>query len=377
MRQITLLSILLAMVLSLFCGCRNMQTVPSGKANNPMDPDVLYEETLTEEVKTKIKNKVVLKYDVIVNWNIYTVSHAYPAYEYPYYGTINSCVIIRQSHAGMNDAPRRHLLEVAGYAFEWCEAYEFYVYRDEMVYNLAEAYEAGWLTQAQIGKIHEKHSAYYAQWLEAHPNYNNTFDVGAYLSAYENNIYQSLYQLDGESYGRIISSSDSPEDAVSVCTRHFTDNRYDWAINTVVEAKVIYESDLLYGIYVKWEVGGYNYEENVISFKKSVADITVNNVVYGDVASYRICTDQEEQIEQIVLYLHFDVSPFNGILYYETANDEQACTFTIHSCRVIGGDWGTPNEVQFYEQKVVVDTASGIINFQEPVMTQSVYDYYQ
>ena len=376
MKRLSALLILFIMVLSLIAGCQS-QGPGTTQPSEPLDPNTLYEEVLTEEVKTKIKDKIVLKYDTVISWHIYDMAYEQPAYEYPYYGTINGCVIFRQTLAGMNDAPRRTLLEVADYTFEWSKAYDFYVYRNEEVLNLKEAYEAGWLTKEQIGVLHEKHSGYYAQWLKDNPHYDHTFDVKAYLSGYKNNIYTSLYQLDGEKYGRIISSSDSPENAVSVCTRHFTDNRYDQAINTVVECKVIYESDILYGLYVKWEVNDYYYEENVISFKKSVADITVENVIYEDVVSYRICTNQEEQIEQIVLYLHFEESPFNGILYYEKSSDDQAYTFTVHSYQVIGGDWGMPNEYRFAEQKVVVNKESGVVDFQEAVITQSVYDYYQ
>ena len=382
-----LVSILsLVLILSIFAGCRSSgvdatqatetSTEPSSE---PCNPNALYEDTFSEELKTEIKQKIVLKYDTVISWRIYDLDYEFPAYDYPYYGTINDCVIFRQSHAGMMDAPKRTLLEVADYTFEWNEDFNFYVYRDGEAFNLKEAYENGLLNKEQVRVIHEKHSGYYAQWLKDNPQFDNTFDVKAYIAGYKNTIYQSLYRLNGEKYGRMIASSDSKDDAVRVCTRHFTDNRPEppCKANTVVECKVIYESDILYGIYVKWEVDGYYYEENVISFKKSVADITVNNVIYGDVASYRVCTNQKNQIEQTVLYLHYNESPFNGILYYETSSNENEYVFTIHSYRVIGGDWGIPNQYDFAQQKVTVDKTNGVITFQEPEILRSVYDYYQ
>ena len=185
------------------------------------------------------------------------------------------------------------------------------------------------------------------------------------------------WQLDGEKYGRIISSSDSLEDAVRVCTRHFTDNRYPQAINTVVECNVIYESDILYGINVKWELtnnGKFDgrYEENVVSFKKNVADITVRNVIYDDVESYSICTNQEEQIKQIALYLYYNKNSIHHILNYETSYNDNEFIITIYAYHVIGGDWDLPSTYSFYKQTVVVDK-TGDVNFQEPIVLKTVY----
>ena len=202
-------------------------------------------------------------------------------------------------------------------------------------------------------------------------------DLNFFIDSYKNNIYQSLYELDGEKYGRIISSSDSLEDAVRVCTRHFTDNRYPQAINTVVECNVIYESDILYGINVKWELtnnGKFDgrYEENVVSFKKNVADITVRNVIYDDVESYSICTNQEEQIKQIALYLYYNKNSIHHILNYETSYNDNEFIITIYAYHVIGGDWDLPSTYSFYKQTVVVDK-TGDVNFQEPIVLKTVY----
>ena len=382
MKRLTVLLGVCLLVLSFFAGCHAAST----PATEPSDPNVLYEETLTEEVKTKIKNKVVLKYDTVVSWHLYDTAHEYPSYNYPYYGTVNGCVIVRQSLAGMNDAPGRTLLEVADYTFEWCEAFDFYVYRDGEVFTLQEAYESNWLTKEQVGAIHEKHSGFYALWLEDHPQYNTTFDVRAYIAGYKNDIRSSLYQLDGARYERFMSSAVSADDAVSICTDYFTsDNQFNAETrytNKVTECYVIYESELLYGVYVKWEYfinGNFvaEYDENVISFKKAVFDATVESGDNGIEKTYHICTDQEEQMEQLALYVFFEESHFNRILYYEKSGDDESFTLTLHSYQVSGGDWGVCSEYRFYQQQLTVDKATGAITITEPELLQSVYDYYQ
>lgn len=203
-------------------------------------------------------------------------------------------------------------------------------------------------------------------------------DFLSLVDNYKNDIYQLLYEINGEKYGRIISSSDSLEDAVRVCTRHFTDNRYPQSINTVTECKVIYESEVLYGINVKWKLTNHGefdgqYEENVISFKKSVADITVRNVVYDDVESYRICTNQNEQIKQIVLYLFHDRYFGHEILDCEMLSYGNEYIVTIYSYDVCYGDWGVSDEYRLLKHTVVVDEDNGDVNFQEPVVLKTVY----
>lgn len=210
-------------------------------------------------------------------------------------------------------------------------------------------------------------------------SYVNGTEVKDFVESYENAIYKSFFEIDGIEYGRIISSSESAEDAVNVCTRHFTDERYPETVNTVVECKVIYESDLFYGVYVKWSYynfgeGAIEYDENVISFKRNVADITVRNVVYEEENAYKICTDQDDKIEQLALYLFYHEYDhwLQEILEYETQSSEEELTITICRYSKVGGDWGLPDEYYFNNQIVVVDKATGNIDFQDPTLLKKV-----
>lgn len=177
---------------------------------------------------------------------------------------------------------------------------------------------------------------------------------------------ESLFNLNGEKYGRLIASSESAEDAIRVCTRHFTDMRYEGYHNIVTDCSVIYESDILYGLNVKWEVGKGKYEENVISIKKNIADISVNNVVYGDKDSFRILTDSKEQIEKVLLYLfnykYFDLTLSNG---YELAENESEYILNADTLRIVYGDWGLEDTYHYYNVTLTLDKTTRYVECQK------------
>ena len=153
MKKIIAIVALLALVLTLFAGCQT-----------PKDPDVLHRETLSDELKTKIKNKIVLKYDEVIYWEGLTLERAEP-----YYGTINNCIVVQ--YAGVDRMSLGNIagvnIDIAGYVFEAPDYICLYAYRDGEVCKLQEAYEQGWLTKEHVGKIHERHKEIYATWLNA------------------------------------------------------------------------------------------------------------------------------------------------------------------------------------------------------------------
>ncbi|MBR6290010.1 MAG: S-layer homology domain-containing protein, partial [Clostridia bacterium] len=177
---------------------------------------------------------------------------------------------------------------------------------------------------------------------------------------------ESLFYLNGEKYGRLIASSESAEDAVRVCTRHFTDLRYEGYHNIVTDCSVIYESDILYGLNVKWKGGKGNYEENVISIKKNIADISVNNVAYGDKDSFRILTDSKEQIEKVLLYLlsykYSDLTLSNG---YELAENDSEYILNADTMMIVGGDWGLEDTYHYYNVTLTLDKTTRYVECQK------------
>ncbi len=177
---------------------------------------------------------------------------------------------------------------------------------------------------------------------------------------------ESLFNLNGEKYGRLIASSESAEDAVQVCTRHFTDMRYEGYHNIVTDCSVIYESDILYGLNVKWKSGKGNYEENVISIKKNIADITVNNVAYGDKDSFRILTDSKKQIEKVLLYLfnykYFDLTLSDG---YELAENDSEYILNADTMMIVYGDWGLEDTYHYYNVTLTLDKTTRYVECQK------------
>lgn len=196
-------------------------------------------------------------------------------------------------------------------------------------------------------------------------------ELDDFLAQYSDTVYQSLYTLDGLPYGRIISSSESPEEAVDICTRRFTDNRYLAASNTVVECEVIYESELFYGVHVEWDYFSegefvYRYEENVISFKKSVADITVRDVKTGDENAYRILDLREDVQTQLALYLFYHENSLTDIIDYEVRQEGSALLVTVYAFDLCYGDWGVDDEYTFTKHEIRIDQTDGSVTFQEP-----------
>lgn len=170
-------------------------------------------------------------------------------------------------------------------------------------------------------------------------------------------VMQSLFILDGNRYSnRLLASSDSAEDAVRECRNV----RSGYADATVVECKVVYESDILYGVYIKWKVGDNKYRKRYfLSLKKAVADRT-GEPLYGDKAPFKIFTDDLSQIERALLYYNACyVDGDDKVLDYELTSDEDIYTITIYAYDY----FYLHEEYWLMKQTVTVDKASGDVHF--------------
>lgn len=155
MKRSLVLFVLLTVVLTLFAGCQTAK-----------DPNVLYNEPLSEELKEEISYELLTEHDIKIEWGFVD----------PYYGTINDYIVLI-IHPNFNGGviTVEWQQEIADYIFKWGEPIGgFYVYRNGDTCELGEAYEKGWLTKEQIGKIHERHLEYYeafpqmmTEWIKA------------------------------------------------------------------------------------------------------------------------------------------------------------------------------------------------------------------
>ena len=154
MKRFFALLVITIMLLSCFTGCKVFY-----------GPNNLYRESLSDEVKTKIRTKVLLlEYDDLIYWDGTD----------PYYGTINDCIIVRVLPYGQMFVPeQRGHIEIAGYNFETPKPIRLYAYRDDEACELKEAYERGWLTKEHIEEIYERHNEIYADWVKKLEKMNN------------------------------------------------------------------------------------------------------------------------------------------------------------------------------------------------------------
>ena len=77
-------------------------------------------------------------------------------YDSRYYGKINDCVIL--ASVGMDTL--YWIIDVAGYKFAFPSSSTIYVIKDNVIYDIKEAYDLGYLTNEQIGLLAERHEAY-------------------------------------------------------------------------------------------------------------------------------------------------------------------------------------------------------------------------
>ena len=153
MKRLITLFALVSIVLTLFVGYQLFR-----------GPNALYQETLSDELKTDIRYRILMDCDDLIYWDR----------DDPYYGTINGCIIVRAIPYKQMFFPEDHgHIEIAGYNFETPKPIGLYAYRDDEACELKEAYEKGWLTKKHIEKIYKKHNEIYADWVKALEEMNN------------------------------------------------------------------------------------------------------------------------------------------------------------------------------------------------------------
>ena len=170
----------------------------------------------------------------------------------------------------------------------------------------------------------------------------------------ENFVFEEL-----EGYGRVIKSASSQEESLEVATEHFNSG---WC--TTVECRLTVETDLFYGLYVKWDYrnGGVGepvayYDEYVVSFKKDVYDFE----------NKQFFTEDSEIIKSILNYTCYDheyINPeylgFAGKIYSsDIIKNDDKYEYIAYGLTGVGGDWGMQDKLYFLKLVVEVDLATG------------------
>lgn len=173
----------------------------------------------------------------------------------------------------------------------------------------------------------------------------------------ENFVFEELI-----GYGRVIESSSSQEDALSTATEHFNN---DYC--TVVENRLMVETDLFYGLYVKWAFQRdetetpYYYDEYVVSFKKHVYDFQ----------NKQLSTNDKDVIKSILNYLCYSRSyQTAGTKVYssDVSIKDDKFVYTAYVLTVVYGDWGVHDALAFIKAEMQIDMATGKMTHTEEVV---------
>lgn len=169
----------------------------------------------------------------------------------------------------------------------------------------------------------------------------------------DNFIFEEL-----NDYGRVIESSSSREDALSTATEHFNSG---WG--TTVECRLDVETDLFYGLYVKWDYrsGGVGeptsyYDEYVVSFKKDVYDAE----------NKQFFTKDKDEIKSILDYIYYSrtYQIFGSKVYSSNITLEgDKYTYTAYVLEFVGGDWGIQDALYFIRTEVRIDLTTGKMEY--------------
>ena len=164
----------------------------------------------------------------------------------------------------------------------------------------------------------------------------------------ENFIFDEL-----KDYGRVIESSSSREDAISTATEHFNSG---WC--TTVECRLTVETDLFYGLYVKWDYRNDGvgepvayYDEYVVSFKKNVYDLE----------NKQFFTKNPDIIKSILNYVYSDQYLWFADKVYSSdiIKNGDKYKYIAYGLSTVLGDWGVQDELNFLKLVVEIDLATG------------------
>ncbi len=182
-------AVILLAALVLFAGCQT-----------PRNPNVLYDEPLSEKLKGEISDAFLEKYGFAFDWNSFK----------PCLGTINdyTVLIIRSESIDFEIYNN----EVAGFTFTTAGNVYLYAYRDGNVCKLEKAYENGWLTKDHIGQLHAKYveieqnwEVYYQEWLDQKESHQNSSEANTlYQKELTEKEQETIRELILDKYGEIV-----------------------------------------------------------------------------------------------------------------------------------------------------------------------------
>lgn len=184
-------------------------------------------------------------------------------------------------------------------------------------------------------------------------------------------------------YGRVMPSTSSVAEALSMVKEYFTNGYY-----VAVEYKLTVETDLFYGIYVKWayqsngtiDMSRY-YDEYVVSFKKSVFDyyFSYDDSDYFGTFKHNLqfFTQDKGTIKSILdYYLYSWTYQIYGEKIYSTDINLQGdkYVYTAYILQVCLGDWGTQDQLSLIKRVIDIDLVMGMVETNDEVVGEVYID---
>jgi len=185
--------------------------------------------------------------------------------------------------------------------------------------------------------------------------------------------------INDKNYGRIVNSSSSVDNALEVVINHFTHNRHSSSTSKVVEVILDIETELFYGVYVKWEHNNSGqlsyYDEYVVSFKKDIYDCEVKKIITDSETSI-FKTKNPVQIKQIMDYEYYNETYDifrSKLLYSEVVEAENSYIYKSYGIRGVGGDWGIQDKISLIRTIWVIDKSTGEMALSSKITLKTIY----
>lgn len=156
-----------------------------------------------------------------------------------------------------------------------------------------------------------------------------------------------------EGYGRIISSSESAEEAQTIAREHFTNEDYVVVVDDVKD-----ETELFFGLSVEWAARdpqrAWRYAEDVVSFRTEIFDHDTQTIYTNDTSL----------IEGILNYIYYeDMYQIVGskVIFAELTQTQDCFSYSIYYTKVVYGDWGIQDELFVFRDVLTIDKDSRIM----------------
>ncbi len=163
-----------------------------------------------------------------------------------------------------------------------------------------------------------------------------------------------------EGYGKIMTSAETPQQAVANTTAYFTT-----ATEEVKECVVLVETELYFGLYVRRGVKDsteQDYEQKVVCFKPTVFDTDYLSV-YRD-KSGTVGALSKGVAKRVMDYWYysrwFNISGLK-VLSSKIEETENEYTYTVYYLNPLFNDWGVVLEVSLYREVTKIPKNGGAI----------------